>query len=81
MVTAYNTKRGKIAKTEIGVVTRRTIRVPKSTDPIIAIIRNVLGNLSSITSISLLNLFIIRPTGVVSKKDIGDLNIQCSPLS
>lgn len=81
MITMYTINIGIITAIDNGVVTMITTIVPKSMNPMIDNIRNVLGNLSSITSISLLKRFIIRPTGVVSKKDIGDRRIQFNPLS
>lgn len=71
----YKTKRGRSAKPEMGVVTRITTNVPTNTEPIMDKTRNVIGNLASMTSMSLLNLFIILPTGVESKNDIGDRKI------
>ena len=81
MTTKYNIISGMITTIEMGVVTRITIIVPSKRNNITDVIRNILGNLSSKISKSLLKRFIIRPTGVVSKKAIGDRKTHSKLLS
>ena len=70
-VKIYNTINGIITTIKIGVDTEITTKVLVTKDNIIRKKLNVLGSISSMILISLENRLTIRPSGVVSKKDIG----------
>lgn len=61
-----------------GVFTDMTTNITSSVDSMMAHNRKVRGTRSSRMSMSLEKRFMIRPTGVVSKNDIGERKIQNS---
>lgn len=63
---------GTMTAKKIGVFTETTMMTLTKLKTMIIHNRNVRGRFVSIMSMSLENLFIIRPTGVVSKNDIGE---------
>lgn len=56
----------------IGVLNEMTTKAPITTSKQSINIKNVLGSSPSIVLMSSENLLTMRPTGVVSKKDMGD---------
>lgn len=65
-----------IATAKVGVFTEITTRIARRVDNIKAHNLKVRGTLSSRMSMSLEKRFMILPTGVVSKNDIGERKIH-----
>ena len=72
----YRIPTGMMATAKVGVFTEITTRIARRVDNIMAHSLKVLGTLSSRMSMSLEKRFMILPTGVVSKNDIGERKIQ-----
>ena len=72
----YKIPTGMMATAKVGVFTEITTRIARRVDNIMAHSLKVRGTLSSRMSMSLEKRFMILPTGVVSKNDIGERKIQ-----
>jgi hypothetical protein len=60
----------------MGVLTQIIISVERTIANVASIIFHSIGMLISMISVSLANLLTMRPSGVVSKKDMGARRIQ-----